>query len=218
MAASRGHGWIDDRVAQELPGLWLAVREVDAPPIDEAEPGVAERLGDLAGRLHGARAVQLRSEAVPAAYRVFFRHVGIDPDVHRTPIEEAVLGRLVTGGYASRGRIDDAVLLAVLETSVPVLALDAAAVRGALGVRPARRGELLGRGRRALPVSGGRLVLADEETPLAELFGDVAGEARAGPAAARLLLVAIAVAGVPQVHVDEALWTCQEALGGLPEE
>lgn len=216
MAAA--HGWIDERVAQELPGLWLAVREVDAPDGARAEPGVAARLRDLAGRLHGARAVELRREAVPAAYRVFFRHVGLDPDVHRTPVEEAVLGRLVTGGYASRGRIDDAVLLAVLETSVPVLALDAAAVHGALGVRQAGRGERLGRDRRAAPVSGGRLVLADDETPLAELFGEAGREVLAGPGADRLLLVAIAVAGVPEVHVEEALWTCQEALAGRPEE
>ncbi len=215
---ARGHGWIDDRVAEELPGLWLDVREVPAPADDRSEPGVAERLRSLAGRLHGARAVELRREAVPAAYRVFFRHVGIDPDIRRTPIEEAVMNRLMTGGYASRGRLDDALLLAVLETSVPVVAVDAAAVRGGLGVRQARRGERLGRGPRALPVNGGRLVLADDETPLAELFGEAGRGVLAGPSAALLLLVAVAVAGVPQIHVEEALWTCQEALGGRAEE
>ena len=213
MSDARAHGWIDERVAQELVGLWLSVREVAAPQDGEAEPGVALRLRDLASRLRGARAVELRREAVPAAYRVFFRHAGIDPDVQHTPIEAAVIGRLISGGYASRGRLDDALLLAVLETSVPVLALDADAVRGALGIRTARRGEFLGRADRAVPVGGGRLVIADDEAPLIELFGAPGAGVLAGPDARRLLLVAIAVAGVPEVHVEEALWTCEEALG-----
>lgn len=213
MSDARAHGWIDQRVAQELPGLWLSVREVAAPRETEAEPGVALRLGDLASRLRGGRAVELRREAVPAAYRVFFRHAGIDPDVQHTPIEAAVLGRLISGGYASRGRLDDAMLLAVLETSVPVLALDADAVRGALGIRTARRGERLGRTERAIPVGGGKLVIADADVPVVELFGAPGADVVAGPHTTRLLLAAIAVAGVPDVHVEEALWTCEEALG-----
>lgn len=211
-AGDRAHGWIDDRVAEELPGLRLLTRAVAAPRAADAEPGVVQRLRDLASRLRGARAVELRREAVPAAYRVFFRHAGIDPDVQRTPIEAAVMGRLVSGGYASRGRIDDALLLAVLETSVPVLALDADVVRGAVGVRPARRGELLGRDPRARPVGAGRLVLADDDGPLAELFGEAGRDVLPAAATTRLLLVAVAVADVPQLHVEEALWTCQEAL------
>jgi DNA/RNA-binding domain of Phe-tRNA-synthetase-like protein len=207
------HGWIDERVAEELPGLALVVRAVAAPTDAGAEPGVAERLRDLASRLRGPRAVELRREEVPAAYRVFFRHVGIDPDVQRTPIEAAVIERLVTGGYASRGRIDDALLLALVETSVPVLAFDADAVHGAIGVRPARRGERLGRSERARPVGSGRLVLADDSGPLAELFGEVAADVLPRTGARLLLLVAIAVATVPDVHVEEALWICEEALG-----
>lgn len=209
----RAHGWIDERVAEELPGLALAVRVVAAPADARAEPGVAERLRDLASRLRGPRAVELRREAVPAAYRVFFRHVGIDPDVQRTPIEEAVLGRLMTGGYASRGRVDDALLLALVETSVPVLAFDADAVHGAIGVRPARRGERLGRSGWARPAGSARLVLADDGGPLAELFGEVAPDVLPRAGSRLLLLVAIAVAAVPDVHVEEALWICEEALG-----
>ncbi len=57
----------------------------------------------LADRFHGARAVELRREAVPGAYRVFFRHVGLDPDVVRTPVEEAALERLVTAAIARAG-------------------------------------------------------------------------------------------------------------------
>ena len=56
----------------------------------------------LSNRCRGARAVTLRREPVPAAYRVFFRHIGLDPDVVRTPIEAAVLERMLHGGFLSR--------------------------------------------------------------------------------------------------------------------
>lgn len=218
-AARSSHGWVDERVADELPGLWLLTRELPAPSDASPEPGVVQRLAALSSRLRGARAVELRREDVPAAYRVAFRHLGIDPDVRRTPIEEAVVGRLVHGAYASRGRLDDALLLALLETGVPVAAFDAGALRGALGIRPAGRGERLGRGPKAPPAGGGRLVLADDAGPVAELFGPVGDGVLARAGCGRLLLVAVLVAGVSQLAAEEALWTCAEALaaGGEPE-
>ena len=83
----------------------------------------------------------------PRAYRVFFRHVGLDPDVDRPPAEAAILDRLLHGGFRSAGLPEDALLLAVVETGVPVWALDAAAVDGPLGVRTARAGRAAGGGR-----------------------------------------------------------------------
>ena len=90
--------------------------------------------------MRGGRAVELRREPVPAAYRVFYRHIGIDPDSTRTPVEEAALARLVEGGHRSRGPLADALLLALLDTSVLVNAFDAEAVDGLPGLRPAAAG------------------------------------------------------------------------------
>ncbi len=172
------------------------------------DPGIAERLAVLADRFRGRRAVELRREPVPAAYRVFFRHVGLDPESRRTPIEEAAIVRLVEGGYRQGTVLDDALLLALLETGVPVTALDAARIEGVPGLRLTARGERLGGS--AMPA--GRIVFADARRPLAELFGQVAADAAPGRATTHLRLVAVQIPGVPAIHVEEALWTCQEAL------
>ena len=73
---------------------------------------------------------------MPSAYRVFFRHIGLDPDVQRTPVEAAVLERMLRGGFLSGGMLDDILLIALMDTGVPVWALDAAHVEGPLGIRP----------------------------------------------------------------------------------
>ncbi len=82
---------------------------------------------------------------MPAAYRVFFRHIGMDPDIDRTPIEAAVLERMLRGGFLTGGLIADVLLIALLDTGVPVWALDAGTVDGVLGIRASREGEMLGR-------------------------------------------------------------------------
>ena len=204
-------GWISERLAEEFPQLRVVSALVAAAPA-QADPGVAERLGYLASRFNGRRAVELRREPVPAAYRVFFRHIGLDPDVTRTPIEQAALARLVEGGHLSRGRLADALLLALLETGVPVSAFDAAAVSGPVGLREAGRGEVLAGGERPAQLEPGRLVLADADRPLGELFADIAQDALPSRTTQALRLVVVQVPHVPQTHTEEALWTCAEAL------
>ena len=98
-------------------------------------PGLRERLRTLSSRFHGAQAIQLRTDPIPHAYRVFYRHVGLDPDTERTPVEAAVVDRLMHGGFRSRGLVEDALLIAVAETGVPLWALDDATLEGALGIR-----------------------------------------------------------------------------------
>ena len=182
------------------------------PPGPPTPSALRERLALLADRFHGARALTLRREPVPHAYRVFFRHVGLDPDAQRTPVEAAALERLVRGGFASRGPLDDALLVAVVETGVPVWALDDARLDGPLGLRGARPEERLGEGEYAADLVPGRILVADAGGPVAVLFGEIAASRRAARESARLRLFAVAVPGVPALHVEEALFGCVEAL------
>ena len=157
-------GWVDRELALEFPELRIV--SVLAPaPGRRARRALRERLALLADRFHGARALTLRREPVPAAYRVFFRHVGLDPDAQRTPVEAAALDRLVQGGFVSHGPLEDALLVAVVETGVPVWALDDARLDGPLGLRGARAGERLGEGEYAADLRARAVVVADAARP-----------------------------------------------------
>jgi DNA/RNA-binding domain of Phe-tRNA-synthetase-like protein len=204
-------GWVDRELALEFPELRLVSATAPAPG-RRTPSAQRERLALLADRFHGARALTLRREPVPAAYRAFFRHVGLDPDAQRTPVEAAALDRLVQGGFVSRGPLEDALLVAVIETGVPVWALDDARLDGPLGLRGARAGERLGEGEYAADLAVGRVVVADATGPVAVLFGEVAPSRRPHRDSARLRLFAVAAPGVPALHVEEALFGCAEAL------
>jgi DNA/RNA-binding domain of Phe-tRNA-synthetase-like protein len=209
-------GWQASEVERELPGLRLLVSEVVVgrrePLTGDSPPDIQARLRELSNRVRGARAIGIRTEPVPAAYRVFFRHIGMDPDVDRTPIEAAVLERMLRGGFLTGGLLDDVLLIALMDTGVPVWALDAESVEGALGIRASGEGESLGRSSDPPLLPGGRLVVADSSTSLAVLFGETAPGHRPGPACERLTLYAVQVPGVPGLYAEEALWTCASAL------
>jgi DNA/RNA-binding domain of Phe-tRNA-synthetase-like protein len=204
-------GWIDTELAAEFPELRLVSVAVPAPA-QRSSPALRQRLRILADRFHGAHAVTMRRQPVPAAYRVFFRHIGLDPDVQRTPVEAAALGRLLQGGFVSRGSIEDALLVAVVETGVPVWALDAERVDGPLGLRGARAGERLGEGEYADDLAPGRMVVADAAAPVAVLFGDIAPSRRPRRETTQLRLFAVAVPGVPALHLEEAVLGCSDVL------
>ncbi len=216
-AAEPLEGWLAPRVAEELPGLRVLQCEVGvqrrAALRGDSPPDVEARLRELSDRVRGARAIGIRREPVPAAYRVFFRHVGIDPDVQRTPIEAAVLERMLRGGFPSGGMLEDILTIALLDTGVAVWALDAAGVQGPLGVRLSRHGEPLGRGADPPPLPEGRLVIADQQDALAVLFGEIAPGHEPRDGSDRLLLFAVQVPGVPGLFAEEALWCCETALG-----
>jgi DNA/RNA-binding domain of Phe-tRNA-synthetase-like protein len=203
-------GWRSSEVEQELPDLALVVAQAGVSHAGalgaNSPPGVIARLRELSDRFRGARAVSVRREPVPAAYRVFYRHIGLDPDVARTPLEEAALERMLHGGFLSGGLLEDVLLIALLDTGVPVWALDAGAVDGPLGIRPSGAGELLGRAPDAPSLPAGRLVIADRAAALAVLFGALAPGAAPARATTRLLLFALRVPGVPSLFVEEALW------------
>jgi DNA/RNA-binding domain of Phe-tRNA-synthetase-like protein len=152
----------------------------------------------------------MRQQPIPWAYRVFYRHIGIDPDETRTPVEAMALERLKAGGFKSRNTLDDGLVLATIDTGVPLVALDADRVSGELGLRVARDGELLG-GDGGL-LRAGQLVVADAERALALLFGEMADGYGVTAATERILLAAVQVKGVPEVSVEEALWTVVDVL------
>lgn len=203
---------VDPLVEEELPGLALWSIEVAATPGPTTD-GLRRHLRLLSSRMTGSQAVALRQQPIPHAFRVFFRHTGIDPDERRTPIEQAVLDRMFHGGFQSKGRVPDALLIALVETGVPAYALDADAVQGELRLRAARAEDE--------GVPAGRLAVADERRALVELFGPTAPDAAVSKATRRMRLYAVAVKGVPALCVEEALHLAAEAVSSgatdLPE-
>lgn len=191
-------------LAQELPGLGLASIRVAARP-GRSPKQVRERMGELASRITGAKVVQSRQDAVPWAYRVLWRRLGLDPDRDRTPIEALMVERLAHGGLPNRGMPADAAVTATLETGVPVAVFDADRVGARIGLRPASAGESLGADAE-VPLRAGEVIYADEQRPLARLTGEVASGCAVGGDTTAMLLCALTAAGVPDMALEEALW------------
>ena len=206
-------GWVDPAVAEEFPELRLHLLTLEARSGRSPE-GLRERLRALSDRFRGSHAVAMRQRPVPWAYRVFFRQIGLDPDEHRTPVEALVLERLKKGGFRSRSLLDDALTVAVMETGVPVWALDAERVEGELGIRPADRGERFGEGEYASDIPVGRLLVADAAGPVGVLFGALSPRRGVGPETTRMILFSVQVKGVPDIHVEEGMWTAADILAG----
>ena len=190
-------GEVAGELAQEWPGLRLASMTFPFAP-GPSPPELKQRLRLLSDRFRGPQAIALRQQPIPQAYRIFFRHIGLEPDERRIPVEALALERMKHGGFRSRNALDDAITIAVMETNVPVWALDAAAVEGGLRLRAAEPGE---------PVPRGRLVVACAARPLAVLFDDPGPDAGVTERTREMVLFSVAVPGVPPIHVEEALWT-----------
>jgi DNA/RNA-binding domain of Phe-tRNA-synthetase-like protein len=204
-------GSVAPELREEFPGLGLAQLTVDRGS-GRSTPEVKERLRILSDRFSGGQAINMRHQPIPWAYRVFYRHIGLDPDVQRTPVEEVALDRMKQGGFKSRNLLDDALTIAIIESGVAVRAFDADRVAGGLTIRPSVAGEELEGRPGELPA--GTLVLADEQRPLSLLFGALAAGRGVGPKTKRTLLVAIQVGGVPAIAVEEALWLAAGVLRG----
>lgn len=189
-------GLVEPAVRAEFPGLRLHWTMLEAT-VRPSPREIGHRLDALSDRYRGAGVVAMRTKPIPHAYRSFFRQVGLDPDASRIPSEEAAVQRLLHGRFRSRDTLEDARLIALVETGVPVWALDASRVdRDSLGIR----------------ISGGRLIVADAECVHATLFAEPELGCVPGPRTRRMVLFAIAVEGVPAIHVEEALWVAAEVL------
>jgi DNA/RNA-binding domain of Phe-tRNA-synthetase-like protein len=201
-------GWVESELAEEFPELSLVHARVDVDPA-RSPRAVKQRLRMLADRYTGGKVVHMRQDPVPWAYRVFSRQVGIDPDHDRTPVEAVALRRLKHGGLHSENIVDDALTIAIAETGVPLIALDADRCGGELGLRLARAGETLGSVR---PLSARQLVVADRRRPVALVMGEVGEDAGVTPDTKRMVLCALGVKGVPRISLEEALWCAAETL------
>ncbi len=206
-------GYVTAAVRDEHPDLRLCSIVTDTTKTRSPRE-LKRRLAHLSSRFSGPRVVSMRSEPIPHAYRVFYRHIGLDPDdpLTRTPMEAAAVQRLLDGGFMSRDNVRDALLMAIVETGVPLWALDDDTLRGPLGIREAQPRELLGEAPFANEMPSGRLVVADDAGPVAVLFGEVADTRRPTAATKRLRVFALQVGGVPELHVEEALWLCADVL------
>ena len=204
-------GWVADDVSEELAGVGVHYLVLEQGS-GRSPRHVKEQLKELAGRFSGARAVNLRHQPIPWAYRVFFRHIGLDPDEQRTPVEEVVLERMRKGGFPSVSLLDDALTIGIAESGVALRAFDADKVEGRLGIRLSAPGEPLEGRPGELPA--GTLVIADEARPLALLFGAMGSGRGVSSKTKRIVLCAIQVRGVPDIAVEEAIWLAAGVMRG----
>jgi DNA/RNA-binding domain of Phe-tRNA-synthetase-like protein len=202
-------GLVSAELLEEFPALSLRYVTVERGS-GRTTPELKDRLRVLSNRFSGAQAINLRNQPIPWAYRVFYRHIGLDPDVQRTPVEELALERMKAGGFVSQSKLDDALTVAVIESGVAVRAFDADRVSGGPGIRISGPGEELEGRPGELPA--GTLVVADDSGPISLLFGAVGSGRGVGPKTKRTMLVAIGVSGVPEIAIEEALWLAAEAL------
>ncbi len=203
-------GWVQGELAEELPGLGLWSMRVRAGS-GRTPQSVRRRLRVMAGRITGGHVVHMRQDPVPWAYRVLWRQVGLDPDVDRPPAERIAVERLRAGTLQSQNLLDDAMVIATLETGVPVMAFDAERVGSELGLRTTARGERLG-GPDGRALGSRQIVVADRENVLATLDGQVAPDRGVTPATTAMVICALVARGVPQIAAEEALWIVAETL------
>ncbi len=202
-------GWVDPELMEEFPGLSIVLTTIETKTGRSPE-ALKDRLRTLSDRIAGPQAIQLRQKPIPWAYRVFFRHIGLDPDTTRTPIEQLIFERMHDGRFKSRNRVDDALTIAMVEVGVALRAFDADRVEGRLGLRLSKEGE--GFEGRVSPLPVGTIVVADEKRSLGILFDRTAEGRGVKRGTSRVLLAAIGVRGVPDIALEEALWVAGSAL------
>jgi DNA/RNA-binding domain of Phe-tRNA-synthetase-like protein len=204
-------GWVAPELREEFEGLALRYAVIDRGS-GRSPAEVKSRLKELGNRFAGPQAINLRHQPIPWAYRVFYRHIGLDPDEQPTPVEELALERMKKGGFGSKNLLDDALTIAIVESKVALRAFDADKLEGGLGIRPTSAGEGLEGRPGSLPE--GTLVIADAARPVSLLFGTTADGRGVHPKTKRTTLCAIGVKGVPDIAIEEAIWLAADVLQG----
>ena len=202
-------GFVAPELRDEFPGLGLHYLVIEHGS-GRAPRQVKKRLAELSNRFSGPQAIHLRHQSIPWAYRVFYRHIGLDPDQQPTPVEAIALERMKRGGFISRSLLDDALTIAIIESGVALRAFDAERVEGRLGIRPTEPGEGLAGRPGTLPA--GTLVIADQTRPLGLLFGATASGCGVTPRTRSMILVGLQVKGVPEIAVQEAIWLAVDVI------
>ena len=202
-------GWVEPALSEEFPGLSILSTSLEAESGRSPE-ALRERLRTLSDRIGGPQAIQLRQQPIPWAYRVFFRHIGLDPDTTRTPIEQLIFDRIHDGAFKSRNRVEDALTIAMVEVGVALMAFDADRVENRVGLRLSAEGESLEG--RVSPLPDGTIVIADERRALGVIFDRIAEGRGVGRGTDRVLVAAIGVRGVPDIALEEALWVAGSGL------
>lgn len=194
---------VAEAVRADFPALGLWVSWVAVPPGRRSSRAQRDRLAEVDDRVRDLPVGGLRRNPVATAYRAFARQIGLDPDTDRTPLEQLAIERLTAGRLVSAGPLPDALAVAMLETGVPLWAIDAEAVHGWLRVDVDDEG---------------RLALCDERGPVAGLMvAPPAGVAvtapgRRSPGTTTALVYALGVGRVPHAAIDEAFWHLRDAL------
>lgn len=195
---------VADAVRADFPRLQLWVGWIAVPPGRRSPPGLRDRLATVDDRVRSLAVGGLRRDPVASAYRAFARQIGLDPDAERNPLERLALERLRAGRLVSAGPLADAMTVAMLETGVPLWALDAERTTGLLRVDtdPA-----------------GMLVVADGARALVPLMA--APDTQLAPAPnprtpGTALVYALQVGRVPASTLEEAFWHLHAAVA--PEE
>ena len=171
-------GWIEPELAEEFPELHLTYTPVGVgvraePAGPQAAAAATSPIATPAPR--SCRCASRRCPGPTACSRA--RSASTPTRSARRPSASASSGCCTAASRAATC-LDDALTIAVAETSVPVIALDGDRCGAELGLRLARSGERLD-ARRLL--SERQIVVADRERPLAMVLGDISEDAGVTP-------------------------------------
>ncbi|MDO9409321.1 hypothetical protein [Patulibacter sp.] len=224
-------GWLAHDVEEELPGLELLHWTAEGTEWRRRAPSsTRDWMARLSTRVDGPTVLNAHREDAPAAHRELLRRIGRDPNEDRAPQEAAYHDRIKHGGFPVRGTPKDILLLVLLETGVPIWALDADRITGDLGIRRSLLGELeagepqprsrgpvgrmLGRPDPAAaaaerPPRRPEPVVVDAEGVVAELCREPREPFCATRRTTRTTFFCARVPGLPDLRVEEAIWMCR---------
>lgn len=207
-------GWIAPDVVEEHPGLDFFWWTEETEWRRRAPRWARDRLARLSTRIDGPAVLQAHLEDAPAAHREFLRRIGRDPNSDHSPQEAAYHQRIFHGRFPVRDELQDLLLIVLIETGVPIWAVDAERIDGELGLRRSLAGELqgprIGPGRPTPdPITRSEPVVVDGGGVVAELGREPRDTHRATYKTGRTTFFCARVPGLPALRVEEAIWLCR---------